>query len=172
MENYWRSNMQFDISMTTEKPDVQWQYWLFNKLLFWSGNSENSCYLTCVNSPFVVKWFISRLAHRSNVHRGVTWNPYKTDHYFTFFLSLKFFQNCTILSVWIQFHVGLLGIFVTGTRSLLTWILSKLSFILLLLHQIDFFFSLHWWNWIMKTTAHQQAHLPGWGGNNVWQHYF
>ena len=47
VENYWRSNMQFDISMTTEKSDVQWQYWLFNKLLFWSEKRENSCYLTC-----------------------------------------------------------------------------------------------------------------------------
>ena len=37
----------FDISMMIEKPDVQWRYWLFNKLLFWSEKRENSCYLTC-----------------------------------------------------------------------------------------------------------------------------
>ena len=51
MEYYWRNKMQFvplDSRMIFEKPGVQRQCWLFNKLLFWSEKRDNNCYLTCV----------------------------------------------------------------------------------------------------------------------------
>ena len=155
VENYWRSNMQFvpfDSRMMFEKPGVQRQCWLFNKLFFWSVKRDNNCYLTCV----IPLWLLTGLLF------GLLMDQMFTDEWYGSLakrtIIFKFFQHCTVPSAWIQFHVGLQSIFVAGTRSLLTWILSKLSFILLLLPQLDFFFSLHWWNCII-TQQHISRHI-------------
>ena len=154
-----------DIKMLFEKPGVQWQCWLFDKLLFWSEKRDNNCYLTCViplslltglflgllmDQMFTDEW-CEILAKQTIIS-----NPFRIASFHQFEFNFMLFYKAYSL----QEHVHCWYESFRNCPLFLFWF-SKWGFFSRCIGRAD-----------LWTTVHQRGTSTRMERNNVWRHYF